>query len=329
MQRRGTLFILVAAATSALGLDACGSRTGLPDDGALADFSPFEAGPKSGLDGALLLDRRVSVPELDALPQIDARPSRDVMRNDCPVGDATLVYVVTEQNELFSFYPPSLTFTSIGALVCPAAPGTNPFSMAVDRKGKAYVVFSDGNLFQVSTATAACVATGFAVRQQGFFTFGMGFVSDTNGAAERLYVSENEIGNGAQFSRGLATIDLNTFDLSLIAPFSPAIRGAELTGTGDGRLFGFFTKGTGSGSRIVEIDKASATIIAGNDLAVGEPTDAFAFAFWGGDFWVFTSGGRNAGTSVTRFRPSDASTLTLTKHSQTIVGAGVSTCAPQ
>ena len=89
------------------------------------------------------------------------------MRNDCPDADATLVYLVSAQNELFSFYPPTVTFTSIGTLVCPARPNETPFSMAVDRKGKAYVVFTDGNLFQVSTSTAACIATPFAVGQLG------------------------------------------------------------------------------------------------------------------------------------------------------------------
>ena len=155
----------------------------------------------------------------------------------------------------------------------------------------------------------------------------MGFVSDTNGAAEKLYVVENRLQQPPKLpSKGLATIDTVTFGLNVIGPFSPPIFGAELTGTGDGRLFGFFTKET-SGSRIIEIDKLSASVVAGNDLPVGTPNDAFAFAFWGGDFYVFT--GTTGGTGVTRFRPSDGSSANLTNHPQTIVGAGVSTCAPQ
>jgi hypothetical protein len=53
----------------------------------------------------------------------------------------------------------------------------------------------------------------------------------------------------------------------------------------------------------------------------------WAFAFWGGDFWVFTA---PAGDSrITRFRPSDGSVTTVVDSlGAIIVGAGVSTCAP-
>ena len=355
-QRWGWLALLGGIEAAAL-VGACGSRTGFPEDELASPNVPtFDAffdvidslSDGSGLpppvptpvplpvptprDASILLDARAdrsifdapfdrSV--LDALPPIDANPFPDVVRNDCPDAAATLIYVVTAQAELFSFYPPTLTFTRIGSVVCPAGTAT-PYSMAVDRRGKAYVVFSDGNLFAVSTATAACVGTAFVPGQQGFSTFGMGFASDTNGAAETLYVARNNVPQSS-----LATIDTTTFVLSTIAAISPAITRTELTGTGDGRLYGFFTNAAPavSGSRVIELDKTTAQIIANNDLPVGGPNDAWAFAYWGGDFWIFTSPG--GPTTVSRFRPSDATTIELTTMPSTIVGAGVSTCAPQ
>ncbi|MGH7281076.1 MAG: hypothetical protein ACRELY_06100, partial [Polyangiaceae bacterium] len=52
----------------------------------------------------------------------------------------------------------------------------------------------------------------------------------------------------------------------------------------------------------------------------------WAFGFWGGDFYTFTGGGPS---TVTRFRPSDKSIVQVATYPSEIVGAGVSTCAPQ
>ena len=67
-------------------------------------------------------------------------------------------------------------------------------------------------------------------------------------------------------------------------------------------------------------------MLAQTNLPIGDVNDAFAFAFWGGDFWIFT--GMGGPSDVNRFRPADGTTTTPTKHPSTIVGAGVSTCAP-
>ncbi|HSO33962.1 MAG TPA: hypothetical protein VLT33_15620 [Labilithrix sp.] len=299
---------------------SCGSRTGLfgEESGSGSTSSGGPAG-EGGADGGR--DTGADVPLIDATP----RP--DVDRTDCPDADATYVYVVTVQNELFSFYPPDLSFKFIGNLVCPSASGATPFSMAVDRRGVAYVLYSDGQLYRVSTATAACVKTTFASGQDGFDTFGMGFASDFGGAAEKLYVTDNDIGSSPL--RGLGAIDTDTFKLSFIGSFGTQMRRSELTGTGDGRLFAFWPdlNGIGGASHLSELSKATGQIIAQTNLPIGQANDAFAFAFWGGDFWIFTSSG--GPSDVNRYRPVDNATTTPTTHPSTIVGAGVSTCAPQ
>jgi hypothetical protein len=250
--------------------------------------------------------------------------------NDCPDAGSTLVYLITEQNDLLSFYPPTAAFRTIGAIACPASGGATPFSMAVDRTGLAYIVFNDGQLFNVSTATAACKPTPYRMgTSQGFTnTFGMGFSKDLNDPGETLYIASDE--SGGLPSR-LAHIDTNAFNIGIVGTFNPQVNLAELTGTGAGQLFAFYPTdpaNTSAGpTAIGEIDKAQATIIGQSNLPTISVGSGWAFAFWGGDFYTFTA---PSGTSeVHRFRPSDGSVTLVTKINQTIVGAGVSTCAPQ
>jgi hypothetical protein len=63
-------------------------------------------------------------------------------------------------------------------------------------------------------------------------------------------------------------------------------------------------------------------------LPVGQQDSAYAFAFWGGDFYFFTSMGGGSST-VTRYHPDDDSLKVVATLDRTIVGAGVSTCAPE
>jgi hypothetical protein len=128
----------------------------------------------------------VTVPSEGGLPPIDGAFALDVYTSDCPGGNLTNVFVVTEQNTLYSFAPTTAAFTKIGTLNCPAMNGATPFSMAVSRQGVAYVLFSDGSLFRVSTIDASCSATAFQPGQLGFTQFGMGYTTDHLGPAETI-----------------------------------------------------------------------------------------------------------------------------------------------
>jgi hypothetical protein len=322
MRRARLVFSLWVLSTAVGPAVACGSRTGLPFDvgedvTTERDAATDVIGPQNDAHDAALDVAR------DALPPIDAN-RRDANRSDCPDADATLVYVLTQQNELFSFYPPTATFTLIGRVACPTS--STPWSMTVNRKGIAYAVFGDGRLFRISTANAACVATPYVAGQNGWTTFGMGYVADTNDPGETLYVSENTFN---ATSKGLGYIDTTTFTLHAVGVFTPPIPRSELTGTGDGRLFTFYPNDSPalSGSHLSEVDKTDGRLIASNALRVGQPASAFAFAFWGGDFWIFTS--PSGPSQVTRYRPSDNTETPISTMPSTIVGAGVSTCAPQ
>jgi hypothetical protein len=326
-RRRRFLFALVAAAVAAPAA-ACGSRTGL--------LAPLEVQQDASHDVIHHADApppEQDAGDEDALPPIDVVEPVDAF-NECPDAGSTLVYLITEQYDLMSFYPPAASFRTIGAIRCPAAGGATPFSMAVDRQGLAYIVYDDGELFNVSTATAACQPTPFRPGSLQDFsnTFGMGFSKDTTGPGETLFIASDEM--GSQVSR-LGTIDTMTFQIGVVGTFHPQINLAELTGTGAGQLFAFYpldpANPSTSDTAIGEIDKTTANIIAQSTLPGVSVGSGWAFAFWGGDFYTFTAPGANPTNPsvVTRFRPSDGSITQVASTSETIVGAGVSTCAPQ
>ncbi len=191
--------------------------------------------------------------EEDALPPIDVVVPLDTERPlICTDAGATQIYVITEQNILYSFYPPTQAFQEIGTIACPTVGVTTsgaptPFSMAVNNQGIANIIFqNDGELFRVSTATAACEATTFVQDQDGFCDFGMCYSADETDAGETFYVAadpqlDNNCPGAGVTEATLASIDPNLV-VHPIGPFTGAsVVGAELTGTGAGQLFAFYS----------------------------------------------------------------------------------------
>ena len=243
-----------------------------------------------------------------------------------------LVYVISDgTNMLYSFAPDKLLFKPLGVPQCATTATAN--SMAIDRNGMAWVNYTDGSIWKVNTSTMACAATSFASGQAGFSTrLSMGFSSNAPGSAdETLFVSDNT-GDDTTMAdgKGGARVDLGSMTLTpLGGPFTGDVAGwrCELTGTGDARLFGFFTK---SPARLAEIKKADGStpqsvLLPGVDASAG----GYAFSFWGGRFWFYTANGTPT-SSVTMYDPATglAPQVVLADIGFTIVGAGVSTCAP-
>lgn len=315
---RRTAFLLLVV--------ACGSRTGLFGD-------EDDLLPPPGTDGGPIDPRRDAATdseiEEDAPPPLDVRPPIDVDRRDCPDADAQLVYTITQSFELQSFNPASGQFRMIGRIACPSA-GATPFSMAVDRRGIAYILFTDERLYRVSTLTGACISTSYVPRQSNYGFFGMGFATNSIGPTETLFVAgDDQIRNSRPpGATGLARIAPDTFRLTPVGDFVPFITQGELTGTGDGRLFAFYTKNEASPpSYIGEIDTNTGRVLGERRFPEINQGQGWAFAFWGGDFYMFHA--PNGQTRVTRWRPSDDSVRQIAATTLTIVGAGVSTCAPQ
>jgi hypothetical protein len=278
---------------------------------------------RAALLAALLLPACGARTELYAPPIDSVEPGP--LPQYCQGADATSIYVVTVENELLRFDPPSAAFTSIGPVDCPAQPGATPFSMAVDHLGTAYVVFDDGELFTVSTASAACSPTGAPVDMGTFTpTFGMGFSADADGTTETLYLASTSVPGT------LGTLDTSTFAVHPVGAFSSNVGEAELTGTGNGRLFAFGVALGLDGAHLAEIDTTDASVESDTIVPTPEGPSAWAFAFWGGDFYFFTAVG-GASSTVGRLHPADGTfDATYAKlPSGAVVGAGVSTCAPR
>jgi hypothetical protein len=248
--------------------------------------------------------------------------------DSCP-DSAKLVYLLDNTNSLWSFKPNQTdttksVLTSIGPLSCPTT--YIPNSMSVDRSGIAWVEYvpdDDTNttndaLFNVDVTNAKCTATSFSSSSFGTH-FGMGFVSDTpGGTTETLFVAKDVA------PWGLGTLSLGSLS---IASIGTPNGGPELTGTGQAELWGFFPDPTMP--RVSKLDKSTAA--EGKSYPIPQAAgqeDGYAFAFWGGDFWVFLKKMTETSTVLYHVRGSDGHVDTWTMSGRWIIGAGVSTCAP-
>ncbi len=240
----------------------------------------------------------------------------------CAVKGVELVYVVDSGHNLLSFDPQKLPgdpFRMIGTLKC--EPSGQPFSMAVASDGIAWVLYNTGRVYRVSILDAHCTKAGDPA--DGTDTFGMGFATD--GTSETLYVAGNnsqelailDIAQGAPRWRPIATIAADQH------------RSPELTGTADGKLFGYFPEPV-SGGFVQEIERSTGVAI-GARLTLGATSgeiEAYAFAHWGGVFYVFTTAD-HTNTVHAIHRKSGKYEVVLPAHPFEVVGAGVSTCAPE
>jgi len=262
----------------------------------------------------------------------------------CTADGVDLVYVVDEANHLMSFDPRKLDagqdpFTTIGTLACQpqltSVPGRDgqpvtPFSMSVDREGTAWVMYTSGEIFKVSIQDASCQPSPYVARQANLLLFGMGFVTDTaGGMTEKLYVGGGRADTGPNGQ--LAVID------TTVAAPSPTVLGTlsavaesapEMSGTSESKLFAFYP-GVAK-AYVQEVNKTNGAPLGQEFLipgGLGGAVRAWAFAQWGGRFYIFVTVGTNSTVRVI-----DRATGTYSQPLQNlpnlIVGAGVSTCAP-
>ena len=242
---------------------------------------------------------------------------------------ADLVYVASEERNLYSFDPTTAAFTLLGNIDC--AGGAYVNSMAIDRTATAWINYADGSLWKAGTHTPSSTSPGFLPDQQGVGMFGMGFSAKAPGSLQDTLFIDDLSGGG------LGYIDTSTMTLLRFGPFlgSLANSDCELTGTADGKLFGFFTGGpygdAGLAS-VAAIDPVTEGAVQQWMLPGVDTGSDWAFAAWGGDFYLFTADRYDMTdpyTTVTRFRPSDGSlTVLASSIGFRVVGAGSSTCAP-
>jgi hypothetical protein len=235
--------------------------------------------------------------------------------------EAKSVYVVDQNNTLSRFDPPNKTFMDLGQLNCPASFGATPFSMGIDRTALAWVLYSSGELFRVDTTSLNCTKSSWT-SQLGIQQFGMGFSTDSaGGSVDTLFIAGGT--NPNQTTSQLAKLSTSNFQAQTVG----TVQGwPELTGTGNAELWGFFPDATSP--RIVRLDKTNGTAQKTLPLTIAGMPTAWAFAFWGGDFWVFLMKGTETSTTVYQYDQAGQMKSSKAAPGRRIVGAGVSTCAP-
>src|SRR5262249_13459071 len=152
----------------------------------------------------------------------------------------------------------------------------------------------------------------YMLHQQMRRIYDISFSTDAGGG-ETLYTAtagNDEYVSGGNVDitsshAGLATIALPSFSLSIIGDYTSGLAEAQcaLAGTGDGRLFGWcpYSSDAGSGTALAQIDKATGATPSPIPLTVNVGA-AFAFSFWGGDFWFFAAQGFDQPSTITRYR---------------------------
>ncbi len=202
-----------------------------------------------------------------------------------PHGD--LIYVLSQHAELYSFDPRTNQFAFIANVSCDGQ--TDPYTLAVDHEGTFWMLFvGTGQLRTLAPGEpTACGTPAFVPNLNDFPLFGMSFVGDdTPGTCPQLY-AHSYSGTGP-FDEGTGFGDLGLYEPasgSLQSLASIDYDGGELAGTGDGRLFAF---AGASPAKLVEYNRVTGAVVETIPLDGFHKTGASAFAFFGGDLYLFT-----------------------------------------
>lgn len=278
------------------------------------DFSSLSESPPADVDetsspgqGSGLGDpvQTSSVPEeVETVPEDDCDHTSD------------LIYVIDRTEEsLYLFDPMTLRFDFVGRLDCGAFSGT-PSSMSISRTGFAYVRYSDLSVYAVNLKTMACTETAY---NRDFGPFGMGYATqDADTWQDDLYVANDN---------RLAHLDTKAWSLTEVGSMASQ---AELTGNAEGELWAFLP--LEQPAELIELDKVTGDALTTHRLTTfPDPydLDTFAFATWGGEFWLFVRFyGMGHTTDVYRVTADGILERVESDTGMDVVGAGVSTCAP-
>jgi len=328
MSRLALLLVLVGCDSEfkLVGQDAASGGEALSDTGAgegSADLGSDDEGDERPLP--------VHEPELPLRSPADPRQlvpgaedtGEGVTDEDPPAEDdcdhtSDRVYAIArDDGSLYLFDPETLSFTRLARLSCGTS--ATPASMAVARDGVAYVRYSDDAVYQVDLETFACAPTSYADRRGVFGSFGMGYATDSADTwRETLYVANDA---------SLAAVDTDTWTLS---PLGRVASQPELTGNADGELWAMLPlEHPAQLARLSPEDAHTLETIALPDFPSASDIDTFAFATWGGSFWLFVrSYGMGSSTDVYEVDSAGHMSTVLEDVGFDVVGAGVSTCAP-
>jgi hypothetical protein len=224
---------------------------------------------------------------------------------ECPLA-ATLVYVTGEDDDLWSFYPPTLKFTEIGMFNCLSF----PTHMTVDRQGNAWVV-ANGNIYKASTKDATCTAVPTWTPHLQFDDFALTFIGTSNTIDPHLYImSETKL--------GLFDVPAGSVTVIGDAPVADAL--GDMTSNGDGTLYFLWDTDTPT---LYNVDPTNASVIKSTPLSPATGGGDQALAYWGGEFYAFEN------NVIWQYEPTTGAVGTPGSAPLSVTGAGQSTCVPK
>ena len=276
------------------------------------------------------------------------------------------IYVATQNGHLVPFDPESATFGASRPL-CPEV-DARAVAMSIDRRGHAWVVFTNGLLYDMDLETGACTVASDAPLPDPYWWWwssSLSFVSVAEGSAsETLFYSFSDHGREDGMTpcspEGTVAGDERwSWCQSHVATIDTA-SGAlvPLPGAIDAPLFGLHLAGTGGGelwSLSFEHDPATdpwssdaTPVLLQLDKTTGTPIESYridalrgrynywwderrsgGLAFWGGRFYIFLHAEGARSASIHRYDPASGLVEPIMAESGlTIADVGVSTCAP-
>jgi hypothetical protein len=288
----------------------------------------------------------------DAATETPDGPDAPISPPSCGAEVSDFIYFVAHKGNsggltLYKFAPKTLQLSEVAPLSCADLDGSYA-SVTVDRHSNLWLVPSSGAVYRAPLTGGACTpVAGADLEPIADYSVGsVAFLAEAAGSdVESLYsISARTTQQATQFRRTTPTtlatepiVSLNPAQ-SPIAVSTTSGRTPIISGTGDGRLFSLsLPDGNASQTLLAQIDRTTG-------LQTGTPrrfasefagSHNAAFAFWGGDFWVFTHHQASANTNyylqlvVTRYRMSTmTASVVATFDDIRPLGAGVSTCAP-
>lgn len=294
--------------------------TGSPADDVVEDGEEDEdepVGDDPADDDGTAVGEDDPVDEETPDPDDEPVPDDPAPEDDCDE-TSDLIYVLDKDSGSISLFDPrTLALTTLGVPDCDS--WSTPSSMGVARDGFAYVRYADQEVFVVDVNTLDCAATGYDTSRTGFGSFGMGFATTSAETwRDELFVANSTV---------VGRLDTTSWQITTLGALPSQ---AELTGTGAGELWAVLP--LESPARIVELNQSTGGVERDirTDMRLDiSNLDTFAFAAWGGEFYLFARyHGMGNSTEVHRLDRSGNSTLVVAELGINVVGAGVSTCAP-
>ena len=262
MQVRTSLVILVLVCTG------CGGTNGGDPDGSVDTDVPADPGDADAVNDG-------TDPGVDVDEPCPCTPGRHNQR----------IFVLSDDNELYTYDPTTNTFEFLAALMCGGF--AHPYSMAVDEKGIAWIQNYDSYRIVLVDVNDPTDCTDSGYMPGDFQRFGMTFVPEEAwNVCPRLHVHSYSGAGG--FTEGEDTGRLGVMDHDALTISGIGLidfDGGELAGTRDGRLFAFAGEGP---AKLVEYDRSDASVIELVSLDGLSKVSASAFAFHGGDIYFFT-----------------------------------------